>query len=110
MDLDNIPRREFTAEDDLIEVVSEALRTLGHPSPREWHRHLRLVEEVRHDQKLMRATVNRALRMYIGGFTGDTIAVRTCIIDDGSLSDWFLYLEKGVFPCMMLQAKAQPSA
>jgi hypothetical protein len=108
--MDNQPTHVFTPEDDLIEVVSEALRTQGHPLPREWHRHLRLVDEVRHDQNLMRRTVNRALRMYIAAFPIDTIAVRTCIVDDGSLNDWFGYLNRAVFPCMIEQAKTPPSA
>lgn len=91
-------------EDRLSDLVTERLRAVGHPDPAAWEKGLNPLAKTAPDQNVQRYLVNQQLRLVIGGFPGDTLGVRTCIVDDGTAGDWLRHLEKGVFPAMLKRA------
>lgn len=85
----------------LVDVVTQRLEAAGHARPSAWQTSLNPNVHTEPDQGLQRFFINRCLRLVIGEVPDNTLAVRTCLIDDGSTSDWLRYLDKAVIPCMV---------
>lgn len=93
----------------LVNIVSEILAKHGHPNPTEWETLVHKDAFISPDQGIQRFLINRYWRELVGLFPENTIQVRHCLIDQGSIADWLRLFEQGVVPCIIRNIQHKPT-
>ncbi len=85
----------------LVQVISELFEKHGHPAPRAWEQFVHQDAFISLDFGIQRFLINRYWREVVGMYPENTLHVRQCLIDHGSIDDWLRLFEQGVIPCVM---------
>lgn len=93
---ENIPEGK-----SLVYVISELLAKHNHPAPRNWEAYVHRDAFDSHDRGVQRFLINRYWHQEIGLYDENTIDVRMCLIDQGSIDDWLRLFEQCVIPCVI---------
>ena len=82
----------------LIDELGQLFINANHPSTELVVNTLKArIPEVEGENE-QRFFINRALRLIIGMYPGDTTNVRYCLIEDGTTDDWVRMMESTVVP------------
>lgn len=93
----------------LVNIITEMLTKHGHPEPMQWEQFVHKDAFVSPDQGIQRFLINRYWRECVGLFPENTIQVRHCLIDQGSIADWLRLFEQGVIPCIIRNIQHKPT-
>jgi len=85
----------------LVQVISELLAKHNHPRPRDWEVHVHRDAFITPDRGVQRFLINRYWHQEIGLYEENTMDVRMCLIDQGSIDDWLRLFEQSVIPCVI---------
>jgi hypothetical protein len=89
-------------EVNLVRDVTTMLQLAGHPEPEAWTEHLDRNAFDCSDLKQQRFLINRCWRSLLGKVTTEnTMDVRYCLIDDGTVLDWTRIFKESVIPCLV---------
>ncbi len=89
------------ADKRLIEVITEALRVSGHPTPELWLSHPFIVTASQADCVMERIYVNRYWRQYLGALTIDTVMERYCLDDNAGDIQYIKNFNNVVIPTII---------
>lgn len=95
-----MPKR-YDQNKNLVEHIVLILMKANHPQPDFWVNQVHPDVYITPDVNIQRFLINRFWRNYIGQFQENTLEVRHCLIDQGSIEDWLRLFEQGVAPCVM---------
>jgi len=103
-------QRVIADNECVADLVDEALKNAGHPNPSFWResKYSKLNEDALKEdtnQDIQRFLVNRQLRLVIAGMPSDTKDARFCLVEQGTIHDWYRLLEDGVIPKIMEHAE-----
>lgn len=88
--------------ESLVESITALFVKLGHTNPAAWVAGLH--EDVHKPSTpvdVQRFLINRYWRVQIGAILSDTMDVRYCLVDTGSIKDYLRIFEQGVAPCII---------
>lgn len=92
---------EAPVDNNLVGAISQLLAKHNHPHPTAWEARVHPDALTAPDVLIRRFLINRFWHHEIGQYNEDTLRVRHCLIDQGSVEDWLRLFEQGVIPCIL---------
>lgn len=86
---------------NLVFKITAILSESGHKRPADWESRVHPDALHVHDEKIQRFLINRYWRETIGALAQETMDIRYCLVEQGSLEDWLRLFRTGVAPCIV---------
>ena len=96
------PQQHAIEMKDPIALVTNCLRSKGHPRPTDWQQGLHPDAMLDNQAVTLKIfLVNRYWRAIIGDLPINTIQVRYALVETAIVEDWWMAFEDHVIPCII---------